>query len=304
MTLKVLIGAVELGLLFGVMALGVYLTFRILDFPDLTVDGSITLGAAVAAVLISKGYSPWLGFALAPFAGALAGVVTGVLHARFQIAPLLAGILTMTGLYSVNLRIMGRANLPLLGTDTLADGLSFLGIPVQYSWVIFGIILAAVIVLLLYWLFQTELGLALRATGDNEIMIKSQGVNVSGMKILGLALGNALVALSGAAVAQLQGFADMGMGVGMIVSGLAAVIIGEMLIGTRSVMRALIAVVCGSLAYRIIISLVLRMGLQTTDLKLVTAILVVIALTLPRFGFKKRVLNLGRWSGATVKENN
>lgn len=304
MNLKVLIGAVELGLLFGVMALGVYITFRILDFPDLTVDGSITLGAAVAAVLISKGYSPWLGFALAPLAGALAGMVTGILHARFQIAPLLAGILTMTGLYSVNLRIMGRANLPLLGTDTLADSLVFFGIPVQYSWMVFGAVLVTIVVLLLYWLFQTELGLALRATGDNEMMIKSQGVNVNGMKIFGLALGNALVALSGAAVAQLQGFADMGMGVGMIVSGLAAVIIGEMIVGTRTILQALVAVACGSLVYRIIISLVLRMGLQTTDLKLVTAILVVIALTIPKFSFKKNILNLGRWSGVAAEKNN
>ncbi len=304
MNLKILIGAVELGLIFGVMALGVYITFRVLDFPDLTVDGSITLGAAAAAVLISKGYSPWLGFALAPLVGALAGVVTGILHARFKIAPLLAGILTMTGLYSVNLRIMGRANLPLLGTDTLADSLFFLGIPLQYRWITFGLVLIVMIVFLLYWLFQTELGLALRATGDNEMMIKSQGVNVDGMKIFGLALGNALVALSGAVVAQLQGFADMGMGVGMIISGLAAVIIGEMLVGTRTILRALVAVVCGSLAYRIIISLVLRMGLQTTDLKLVTAVLVVTALTLPKFGFKKKILGLGRWPGAAAKENN
>ncbi|MFA5535863.1 MAG: ABC transporter permease [Bacillota bacterium] len=304
MSLKILIGAVELGLIFGVMALGVFITFRVLDFPDLTVDGSITLGAATAAILISKGYSPWLGFALAPFVGALAGVVTGILHARFQIAPLLAGILTMTGLYSVNLRIMGRANLPLLGTDTLADSMSFLGVPLQYRWVIFGSLLIVIVVYLLYWLFQTELGLALRATGDNETMIKSQGVNVAGMKVFGLALGNGLVALSGAVVAQLQGFADMGMGIGMIISGLAAVIIGEMLVGTSTILRALVAVVCGSLAYRIIISLVLRMGLQTTDLKLVTAILVVVALTLPKFGFKKRLLNLGRWSNAAVKENN
>ena len=288
MIVKVLIGAIELGLLFGIMALGVYLTFRILDFPDLTVDGSITLGAAVAAVLIGKGYSPWLGFIIAPLAGALAGVVTGILHTRFEIAPLLAGILTMTGLYSVNLRIMGRANLPLLGTATLADSLIHLGVPPKYGWIVFGTILAIIVVVILYWLFQTEIGIVLRAIGDNEIMIKSQGVDVDKMKIFGLALSNALVALSGAAIAQLQGFADMGMGVGMIVSGLASVIIGEMLIGTRTILRALFAVVCGSLAYRIIISLVLRMGLETTDLKLVTAVLVVAALTLPKFGFKKK----------------
>lgn len=304
MNLKVFLGAAELGLIFAVMALGVYLTFRILDFPDLTVDGSLTLGAAIAAVLITKGYSPWLGLVFAPVAGAIAGMITGILHTRFKIAPLLAGILTMTGLYSINLRVMGRANLPLLGMDTVANSMEALGIPAQYTWVIFGLILVIIVLILLYWLFQTELGLALRATGDNEIMIKSLGVNVDGMKILGLSLGNALVALAGAGVAQMQGFADMGMGIGMIISGLASVIIGEMLIGTRTLLRALIAVACGSIVYRTIIALVLRMGLQTTDLKLVTAILVVMALTLPQFGFKKRLLSLGGWSGASTEKGN
>ncbi|NLC77465.1 MAG: ABC transporter permease [Clostridia bacterium] len=304
MNLKILLGAVELGLIFGVMALGVYLTFRILDFPDLTVDGSLTIGAATAAVLIIQGYSPWLGLALAFLAGGVAGMITGVLHTHFRIIPILAGILTMTGLYSVNLRIMGRANLPLLGTDTVVDSLRSLGIPAQYGWVVFGLLLAGAVIIFLYWLFQTELGLALRATGDNEVMIKSLGVNVNGMKILGLSLGNALVALAGGAVAQLQGFADISMGIGMIIAGLAAVIIGEMLIGTRTLLRALIAVLCGSLVYRIIIAVVLRLGLQTTDLKLVTAVLVVLALTLPRFGFKKQLLALGGWSRASVEKGN
>lgn len=294
MSLKILIGAIELGLVFGVMALGVYITYRVLDFSDLTVDGSITLGAAVAAVVISRGYSPWVGLALGPLAGALAGAITGFLHARMNIAPLLAGILTMTGLYSVNLRIMGRANISLLGTPTVADSLSALAIPPQYRWLIFGVLLVGVITWFLSWLFQTELGLALRATGDNEAMVKSQGVNVNAMKILGLALGNALVALAGAAMAQLQGFADMGMGVGTIVSGLAAVIIGETLMATRTTRRALIAVVCGSLTYRIIISLALRLGLRTTDLKLVTAVLVVIALSLSKFNVKNKMMGLGR----------
>ncbi len=294
MGLKILIGATELGLVYGVMALGVYVTYRVLDFPDLTVDGSITLGAAVAAVSIGKGHSPWLGFALAPLAGALAGLVTGTLHTRLRIAPLLASILTMTSLYSLNLRIMGRANLPLLGTDTVADNLSALGISPQYRWLCCGLILTVMVSWLLCWFFGTELGLALRATGDNEAMVLSQGVNVNAMKILGLSLGNALVALSGAVVAQLQGFADMGMGIGTIVSGLAAVIIGETLIAAYTIPRALIAVVSGSLTYRAVISLALRMGLRTTDLKLVTAALVVLALSLPRFSLKKRTLGLGR----------
>lgn len=304
MIIKILLGAAELGLIFGVMALGVYVTFRILDFPDLTVDGSYPLGAAVAAVAILGGYSPWLGIVLALIFGAAAGLITGILHTQFKITPILAGILTMTALYSVNLRIMGRANLPLLGTDSVADSLVVLGIPSQYRWLIFGLLLVAGALIFLYWLFQTELGLALRATGDNETMIKSLGVNVNAMKILGLSLGNGLVALTGAVVAQLQGFADIGMGVGTIVAGLAAVIIGEMLLGTRTLLRTLVAVACGSLVYRVIIAVVLRMGLQTTDLKLVTAILVVLALTVPRFGFKKQFRSLGGWVRASAEKGN
>ncbi len=304
MTFRVLLGAVELGLVFGVMALGVHITYKVLDFPDLTVDGSITLGASVVAVLISKNYSPWLGFAFAPAVGALSGLITGVLHTKFGIEPLLAGILTMTGLYSVNLRIMGRANLPILGAETVANGLLGLGVPNQYRWVCFGIILIVTIILFLCWFFRTEIGLALRGTGDNEIMVESQGVNVDRMKVLGLSLGNALVALSGATVAQLQGFADMGMGVGTIVSGLAAVIIGETLISPRSIPRSLVSVICGSLTYRIVISLALRMGLQTTDLKLVTAVLVIFALSLPRFRFKRKTFGVRRWLNAPAEENN
>lgn len=304
MIIKILIGAAELGLIFGVMALGVYVTFRILDFPDLTVDGSYPLGAAIAAVLITAGYSPWLGLVTALVVGAVAGVVTGVLHTHFKITPILAGILTMTALYSVNLRIMGRANLPLLGTDTVADDLAVLEVPSQYQWLLFGLLLVVVVLVLLYWLFQTELGLALRATGDNETMIKSLGVNVNAMKIIGLSLGNGLVALTGAVIAQLQGFADIGMGVGTIVAGLAAVIIGEMLVGTRTLLRTLVAVACGSLVYRVIIAIVLRMGLKTTDLKLVTAALVVLALTVPRFGFKKQIMTLGGWARATAERSN
>ncbi len=304
MSLKILIGATELGLVFGVMALGVYITYRILDFPDMTVDGSITLGAAVAAILIRGGQSPWLGLALAPLAGALAGLITGILHAKFRIAPLLAGILTMTGLYSVNLRIMGRANLPLLGVKTVADALYTLGAPSKIRWVLCGLVSIAAIIFLLCRFFKTELGLALRATGDNEIMGESQGINVDNMKILGLVLGNALVAFSGAMVAQLQGFADMGMGIGTIVAGLAAVIIGETLIDTGTIPRALMAVVCGSLTYRVVISLALRMGLQATDLKLVTAVLVVFALSVPKFGLKGKNVGVGRWLGATAKKSN
>ena len=294
MSLRILTGAAELGLIYGLMALGVYITYRVLDFPDLSVDGSITLGAAVAAVLISRGYSPWVGLVLAPLVGALAGTIAGLLHTRLQIAPLLAGILTMTGLYSINLRIIGRANISLLGTATVADSLSALDLAPAYRWLVLSLLLVVLSVCWLTWLFQTEWGLALRATGDNATMAKSQGINVQVMQIAGLALGNALVALAGAAMAQLQGFADMGMGVGTIVSGLAAVIIGETLLRPRNIRRALLAVVAGSVVYRVIIAIALRLGLRTTDLRLVTAVLVVIALSLPQLSWQQKTIGQGR----------
>jgi len=300
--ISILFGAVELGLIYAIMVLGVYITFRTLDFPDLTVDGSFTLGAATAAVLIAGGYSPWLGLAIAPLMGVLAGICTGILHAKFKITPLLAGILSMTALYSVNLRIMGKANVPLLGLNTVYSELVLWGVPRKYAALVFGAAMVTVLIIFLYWLFQTELGLALRATGDNETMVKSLGVNVDWMKLFGLGLGNGLVALCGASIAQFQGFADIGMGIGMIISGLAAVIIGEVLIGTRSLLRVFLAVAGGSLVYRLIIALVLRLGLQSTDLKLVTAVLVVLALTVPQFKVKHQLI--GRWSGAPSKEGN
>ncbi|MGI6605831.1 MAG: ABC transporter permease [Peptococcia bacterium] len=292
--INLLLGATELGLIYAIMALGVYLTFRTLDFPDLTVDGSFTLGAAASAVLIAGGHSPWLGLLLAPVAGILAGLVTGLLHTRFKITPLLAGILTMTALYSVNLRVMGKANVPLLGLPSIYDTLTRGGLSEKYAVLAFGAGSVALLVFFLYWLFQTELGLALRATGDNETMIKSLGINGNSMKLLGLGLGNGLVALAGAAIAQFQGFADMSMGIGMIIAGLASVIIGEVLLGSRSLLRVLIAVVGGSVAYRVIIAIVLRLGFQATDMKMLTAALVVLALTVPRFKSKQQYDSLRR----------
>ncbi|MGB9887386.1 MAG: ABC transporter permease [Moorellales bacterium] len=271
----------EQGLLYGVMALGVYLSFRALNYPDLTVDGSLTLGAAVAATWVAAGHHPWLGTALAPLAGALAGAVTGVLHTYLRISGLLAGILTMTALYSVNLRVMGRANIPLLRVDTVFDRAAGLGLG-SAAPLVLSLALVAVLVALLYWFLETELGLALRATGDNEQMIRSQGVNTDTIKILGLALSNALVALSGACVAQYQHFADIGMGIGTIIAGLASVIIGEVLFGCPNIWRALIAVVGGSFFYRLVIAVVLWLGLQPTDLKLMTAALVALALASPQ----------------------
>lgn len=282
MTASVWIGVLEQGLLWGVMVLGVYITFRVLNFPDLTVDGSFTLGAAVAARLIFEGYDPWLGTGLALCCGLFAGFITGILNTKLRIAPLLSGILMMIALYSVNLRVMGnKSMLSLLRMDTIYTDVVNLGIPQQAVVVALGLAAVTVTGYLLYKFLQTEIGLALRATGDNEQMIRSLGVNTNSTKIMGLAIGNGLVALSGALVAQYQSYSDVGMGIGMIVVGLASVIVGEVIFGNRTLLRALMAAVCGSIIYRAVIALVMRMGLPTTDLKLFTAILVVFAMSTP-----------------------
>lgn len=274
-------GALEQGLLWAVMVLGVYITFRVLDFPDLTIDGCFTLGAAVVTRLILEGCDPVAAMLAALLCGAAAGLITGILHTQLKIAPLLSGILTMIALYSVNLRVMQAANLSLLRMETLITKIMGFGFTKQASAIILGLAVTGFVVAVLYFFLNTELGLAVRATGDNAQMIRSLGVNTNTMKIIGLALGNALVALSGSMVAQYQGFADVSMGIGMIIMGLAAVIIGEALVGAKSLLRALIAVVIGSIIYRLVISIVLQLGLPTTDLKLFTAAIVTIALAFP-----------------------
>lgn len=280
----ILVGPLELGLLWGIMVLGVYITFRILDFPDLTVDGSFTLGAAVAAHTIIIGNDPWLGTALAILCGALAGLVTGFLHTQLRITPLLAGILSMIALYSINLRIMGKSMISLLRMDTIYTDIMNWGLSKDFSVIILGLSAVAIVVLILYLFLETEMGLALRATGDNEQMIRSLGVNTNAMKIIGLALSNGLIAFSGALIAQKQGFADIGMGIGMIIVGLASVIIGEVLIGKNTLFRCLVAVVIGSIIYRVVIAAVLQWDLVApTDLKLFTAIIVALALSSPVF---------------------
>lgn len=284
-----MLSAVDLGLIYGLMALGVYLTFRVLDFPDLTVDGSFTTGAAVTASLIIAGQSPWLATGAGAVAGALAGLVTGVLHTKGKINPLLAGILTQIALYSINLRIMGRANLPLLRSDTLLSGMREAGqLGTWVSVAVFAAVVAAFI-LALDWFLNTDLGLALQATGDNERMIRAQGVSTDNTKILGLSLSNGLVALAGGSIAQYQGFADIGMGIGLIVAGLASVIIGQAIITARRVIFATIAVVVGSIVYRLVIQLALNVGLDPNDMKLISALLVIAALLLPRMGVVRRV---------------
>lgn len=282
-------GAIEQGLLFAVMALGVYLTFRILNFPDLTVDGSFALGGALAAKLIIDGYNPALATFFALLAGAAAGAFTGVLSTKGKINGLLAGILTMIGLYSINLRIMDRANLPLLREDTLytfvqdlhVPNLAVGGITLITGVALVFLVLIAIVKGLIDWFLHTDLGLDLRATGDNPTMIRSFGANTDTTTIIGLALSNALVAGSGALIAQYQGFADVGMGIGMIVIGLASVIVGEVLFGSSSIFRATLAVILGSVVYRLVIALALQAGLNPSDMKLITALIVIVALTVP-----------------------
>jgi putative ABC transport system permease protein len=287
------VGGLALGLAFACMALGVYLTFRVLAFPDLTVDGSLPLGAALAAVLIVNfGWQPWLTLPVAAAGGALAGVATGLLTTRFGINGLLAGILVSFGLWTVNLRVMGdRANVPLLGTDTLLTPFraSLAGTaeslrvnPGDVAGVLVFAALSVLMGLALNWLLHTEVGLALRSTGDNERMARAMGIDPAAMKVLGLALANALVGLSGALVAQYQGFADVGIGLGTIIAGLASVIIGETLLRPRGVAACIVSVLCGSVAYRLVIALALFVGLGPTDLKLVTALIVIVALGLPQ----------------------
>jgi putative ABC transport system permease protein len=297
MELTVIYGSIELGLLFGIMAIGVYLTFRILDYPDLTVDGSYATGGAVAATSIANGVDPWLSTLFALIAGGLAGAVTGLLHTKGKINGLLAGILTMIALYSINLRIMGKANVPLLKEDTVITAVTDNGIVKGMDWmespllITFLLLIVLLIKFTIDWFLRTDLGMAIRATGDNPKMISSLGVNTDNSILIGLILSNALVGLAGGLMAQYQGFADVQMGVGMIVIGLASVIIGEVLFGKASIARATFAIIGGALIYRFVIAAALELNLEPTDIKLITALIVIAALTAPRFKIKKQKKN-------------
>jgi putative ABC transport system permease protein len=271
------------GLLWALMALGVYLTYRVLDIADLTVEGSFPLGAAVAAALLVEGFSPLTAILTAAVAGGLAGVITGILHTKLKIPALLAGILTMIALYSVNLRVMGKANLSLLRIDTVFSFIREFGLNNAQSVFVIGLVSTFLFGALMYWFFGTEIGAAIRATGYNQQMIRAQGIDTNGTIIIGLLISNALVAVSGALIAQSNGFADVGMGTGTIVIGLASVIIGEVLFGTRSFRNCLISVVLGSIVYRFVIALVLQLGMPPNDLKLFTSVLVAFALSMPLF---------------------
>ncbi len=271
------------GLVFGLLAIGVYITFRVLSFPDLSVDGTFPLGGAIAAIMIASGVNPFLATLCAFIGGLLAGFVTGAMSTKLRISALLSGILMMVGLYSINLRIMGGANVPLLREETCFDIVGgWFGL---HSGLVLSIVLVLIVVVIVFfilnWFLRTEVGLALRATGDNEHMVRGLGVDTDKTVLLGCGLSNGLVALSGALVAQNQGFSDVGMGIGMVVMGLAAVIIGEGLLHPRGITSILLSALLGTFVYRLFITIALRLGLSPGDLKLITAALVVIALAIP-----------------------
>ncbi|MBS7349068.1 MAG: ABC transporter permease [Comamonas sp.] len=291
MSLFSLLGALEIGLIFALVALGVFISFRLLRFPDLTVDGSFPLGGAVCAVCIVAGMNPWLATLAATLAGAGAGLVTGWLNVRLKIMDLLASILMMIGLYSINLRIMGGPNIPLITEPTLFTMLQPENMPDYVLRPLVLLVLVILAKLLLDWFFATERGLAIRSTGSNARMARAQGINTGAMVLLGMAISNALVGLAGALFVQTQGGADISMGIGTIVIGLAAVIVGESILPSRRIVWATLAVVLGAIAYRFFIALALNsdfIGLKAQDLNLVTAILVTLALVLPQL---KRKIN-------------
>lgn len=286
-----MLGAVSQGVLWGIMALGVYITFKILDFADMTVDGSFALGGCVCALLIVRGVNPLLAVLVATVAGSIAGLVTGFLTTKFKIPGILAGILVQLALYSINLHVLGGPNQPLTRVHTTimdwinkAFNLSefFPYSATSVSSLITGIIFTVAAIAILYWFFGTELGSAIRSTGDNAAMSRAQGINTDSMQILALMIANALVAMSGSLVMQQQRFGDVSMGIGTIVIGLASIIIGEVIFGKRfGFWWSLLSVVFGSVIYRLIIALVLQLGMKTQDLKLLSAVVVAIALSVP-----------------------
>lgn len=281
----------ELGLIYGIAALGVYLTFRVLGFPDLTVDGSFTTGGATAAAAIVAGVPPWLAMLMAFCAGAIAGSLTGILHTKGKIDGLLASIIMMIALYSINLHIMGNsAAKPLLGETTMLTPLEENGL-LRDNWAGSGLLLVGVLAVsfVLIWFLHTRTGLALRATGNNSQMATSFRVNTDNQKILGLAISNGLVAVSGAFLAQYQSIADATMGIGLIVIGLASVIVGQAIFGQRRVWQAVLACVAGSILYRWVLQIALGAGLPASDMKLASAVLVVVALLLPRLEIFKKM---------------
>ena len=299
-------GALGQGLIWGVMAIGVYITYRILDVADLTVDGSLATGGAMCALGITLGWNPWVALAAAILAGMLAGLITGLLHTLCGIPAILSGILTQLALYSINLRIMAVGS-GLTTKATLSVSVDKYPLMLSSRYIrdlsaanpfILLVPLVLIVIMLLYWFFGTELGSSLRATGANQSMARAQGINTSWTKVLGLVVSNGLVAFSGALLSQYQGSATVDMGRGAIVIGLAAVIIGEVLLGKvfRNFALKLLSAVIGAIIYYIVITLVLRLGLETTDLKLLTALVVAVFLTIPHW--KGKLAKAGRKGGA------
>lgn len=293
MLIIMLLEALELGLIYSILALGVFLSFRTLNTPDLTVDGSIVTGGAVSAVMctLAQDMDPvaqcimcTAGLILAFLLGMGAGMITALLNTKLKIQPLLAGILVMLGIYSINLRIQGKANINLNSAPTLYKTVSEMFGGFQWSSIIFGMFIAAVVILILFAFLKTRKGFALRATGDNEEMVRAAGINSDNMKMLGLSISNGLVGLAGGLLVQYQGYSDVGMGTGMVVIGLASVIIGEVLFGTSNLMRRLVAVALGAVVYRMVIGVALYVGMPPTDLKLVSAVIVTIALSMGMLG--------------------
>ncbi|MHB9298555.1 ABC transporter permease [Fusobacterium polymorphum] len=271
---------IEQSLIFAIMVLGVYISFRILNFPDMTVDGTFPLGAAISAKLLTLGVNPYLTLLVALVAGAAAGAITGLIHVKLKVKDLLAGILVMTALYSVNLRVMGKSNIPLFEEDNIFN--------TEYSMMITIVVLILISKFLLDYLLKTKFGFALKALGDNENLIVSLGLNEEKYKIYGLMIANAFVAFSGAVLAQYQGFADVGMGTGIIVIGLASIIIGDTLFGKRRRLAGTTIVIIGSILYRGVIAVTLSMGMDASDLKLITSVIVIVILWIQKQKDKRR----------------
>jgi putative ABC transport system permease protein len=276
------ISAVGQGLLYGVLGIGLFITFRILDFPDMTVEGTFPFGAAVAVSAITHGVSPIIATLLAMVAGMLAGLCTGLLDTKGHMPLLIAGILTMTGLYSINLRVMGRANLSLLNQANLFTSKLLGGMSMFTSSVVVGVIVTVIVVVLLILFLNTEIGQGFIAAGDNRVMARSLGINPDSMQVLGLVVGNGLIGLSGGLIAQNNGYADVSMGTGVIVIGLASIIIGEVIFGNLTLSQRLVAVVLGSIIYRFVILIVLKLGFNADDLKLISAIVLALAIIVPQ----------------------
>lgn len=283
--------ALSQGLLWSLLAIGVFLTYRILDIADLTAEGTFPLGAGIAALAITKGVSPYLACLLAFLGGVLAGLVTGLFHTKLKIPALLAGIITMTGLYSITNRVMGAPNLSLLGSKTVYSFFENLGLTKTHAAIIVGVLFALLVILVLHFFFKTEIGLAIRATGDNDAMSEANGINTDNMKLIGYMLSNGCIALSGALLAQNNGYADLNSGVGTIVIGLAAIIIAEVLFRNKPLLWRMLTIVLGAVIYRFILAIVFEFDVQPSDIKLFSALILVVCLSLPQirtsFGQRK-----------------